>query len=453
MCTSEHGSGERCTDFCFIRVIYNLQCSDRFLFRRNSLILILFPSFYPYDYAAEYTFIQPEIHGLLEKFEKVILVPRIAKGKKLPLPSGVEVDDSYAELLKRISQPLKMMRMAFSFQCFFREIHERPAILLYPSKIAKLVLFSGRAETARRWAIDFIRGRHIDPSRCIFYSYWFDHTATGLTLVKREFPAAKVVSRAHGYDIYEKYYYPYYWPCRPETLEALDRLFFASEAGRGYFSEHYPAYISKFETAHLGTKDPSVLASSSSDGVFRIVSCSYIVPVKRLDLLLEGIAAAARLRPEQKFEWFHFGDGARKEALVRKLARKFPANVQGRFLGNVPNHEILQFYKDHPVDVFVNVSSTEGGAPVAIQEAISYGIPIIATSVGGNPEIVFNRNGILLEENPTPAQVAAALLRIWDNPLATAEMRIESRRIWQTSYNAEVNSRTFAGRLRSVGES
>jgi colanic acid/amylovoran biosynthesis glycosyltransferase len=417
------------------------------------LILVLFTSSYPYDYAAEYTFIQPEIHHLLEKFEKVILVPRICKGKMLSFPSGIEVNDDYADFLQRGSDLRKMIAMAFSSQCFFREIRKHPAIMLYPSKIVKLILFSGRAERTRQWVTNFIKTQHLDPSHYIFYSYWFDHTATGLAMIKQEFQATKFVSRAHGYDIYEEYYYPYYWPCRHETLDVLNMLFFSSNAGKDYFCEHYPEYLSKFETAHLGIKDPEFINQPSSDGVFRIVSCANLVAVKRLDLLLDGIANAARLRPGQKFEWIHFGDGTGRKSLNRRMVRNFPSNAKGRLLGHVPNHEIMQYYKDHPVDVFVNVSSTEGGAPVSIQEAISCGIPIVATSVGGNPEVVLNRNGILLEPNPTPEQIATALLTIWDNPLLVAQMRKESRRIWQTSYNAEVNFRTFAERLKLIGES
>jgi glycosyltransferase involved in cell wall biosynthesis len=345
-----------------------------------------------------------------------------------------------------------MIESAFLSPYLFQEIRKRPAILLYPSKMVKLILFFSRAELTRRWVTDLIKTEHLDPANCIFYSYWFDHTAAGLTMMKQEFPATKVISRAHGYDIYEEYYYPYYWPYRRETLDALDVLFFASEAGRNYFCEHYPEYQLKFETAHLGIKDPGFMSKPSSDGIFRIVSCAHIVPVKRLDLLLQGIATAARLRPEQTFEWVHFGDGTGRKSLERKVAQNFPPNAQGRMLGSVPNHEIMQSYKDHPVDVFVNVSSTEGGAPVAIQEAISCGIPIVATAVGGNPEVVSNRNGILLEADPTPEQIATALLRIWDNPLLAVEMRKESRRIWQTGYNAEVNFRAFAERLKSIGE-
>jgi glycosyltransferase involved in cell wall biosynthesis len=416
------------------------------------MIITIFTQSYPYDYAAEYTFIQPEIGHLMEKFEKVILVPRISQGKKLPIPSGVEVNEDYANFLRRGRTPHKMIQGAFSSPYFFQEIRQRPAILFYPSKIIKLILFSGRAELTRRWVINFIREQRLEPGNCVFYSYWFDHTAAGLTMMKDEFPATKVVSRAHGYDIYEEYYYPHYWPYRRETLNLLDALFFASDAGKNYFCERYPEYRSKFETAHLAIKDPGFVGHSSLDGVFRIISCAHIVPVKRLDLLLDAIATAARLRPEQKFKWVHFGDGTGRKWLERKVAQNFPPNVQGRFLGNVPNHEILQHYKDHPVDVFVNVSSTEGGAPVAIQEAISCGIPVLATAVGGNPEVVSERNGILLEPDPTPEQVAAALLRLWDNPSLAAEMRKESRRIWQTGYNAEVNFRVFAERLKSIGE-
>jgi glycosyltransferase involved in cell wall biosynthesis len=315
-----------------------------------------------------------------------------------------------------------------------------------------LVLFSSRVELTRQWITDLIKTQHVDPDDCILYSYWFDQAATGLAMVRQEFPALRVVSRAHGYDIYEEYYYPYYWPYRRETLEQLDTLFFASDAGRNYFCDRYPEFISKFKTAHLGIADPGFISNPSDDGVFRIVSCSYIVPVKRLGLLLDGIAASARLRPEQKFEWIHFGDGNGRKALERKMARRFPSNATGHFLGYMTNSKILEYYRDYPSDVFVNVSKTEGGAPVSIQEAISCGIPVVATSVGGNPEIVSEKNGLLLSPDPTPEEISAGLLKVWDNPSLAAEMRKESRRVWRESYNADINFRSFAERLRSIGK-
>lgn len=418
----------------------------------NLLILLLFTLSYPYDYAAEYTFIQPEINHLAERFEKIVLVPRICAGKRFPVPSTVEVYDAYADYLQQGSRPLKMLGMALASRRLLQEVRLRPEVLLHPAKIAKLILFSARAELTRRWVGNLMKTKHLDPGNCILYSYWFDHAAAGLSMIKQEFPAARMVSRAHGYDIYEEFYYPYYWPQRHETLEALDILFFASDAGKHYYQDHYPEFRSKYETAHLGTREPGFLSKPSGDGVFRIISCAHIVPVKRLDLLLDAIATAARLRPDQSFEWLHFGDGRERQALDRRMRQSFPPNVRGRFLGNVPNDEIMQNYRNSPVDVFVNVSSTEGGAPVAIQEAISCGIPVVATSVGGNPEVVSAENGILLSPDPKPEEITEALLRIWDDPRLAARMRTRSRQLWETSYNAEVNFRAFAERLKSIGE-
>lgn len=416
------------------------------------MILLLFTSSYPYDYAAEYTFIQPELDYLTEVFDQIVLVPRVCQGKRFPLPPGVEVNEQYAEALQRAANPAKMFPLALSFPCFFHEIRRQPGILLRPAKALKLILFSSRAELTRRWTMDFVKARHVDMEHCTLYSYWFDHVTTGLAMLKREFPGAKLVSRAHGYDIYEEYYYPYYWPCRPETLAGLDRLFSASQDGKTYLCERYPEHAAKFETAHLGMADPAFVNQPSSDGIFRIVSCAHIVPVKRLDLLLDGVAAAAHLRPEQRFEWLHFGDGAGIQSLRRRVEREFPVNARGRLIGNVPNPEVLQYYRDHPVDVFVNVSSTEGGAPVSIQETISCGIPVIATSVGGNPEIVSERNGILLDPNPSPQEIAKAIFAYLDDPQMTARKRKGSREVWRESYNAEVNFRLFAERLKSIGE-
>ncbi len=415
--------------------------------------LILFTTSYPYDFTAEYAFIEPEIRHLVKCFEKIILVPRISKGKIFPLLPDVEVNNGYADFLKMNSGAHKLIESAFSSQCFFQEIREHPAILLYPSKILKLILFSGRVELTRRWLTSLIETQAIDINHCLLYSYWFDHIATGLARIKQKFPKAKLVSRAHGYDIYEEYYYPYYWPCRQQTLEILNSLFVASEDGRKYFCKRYPEYCSKFETAHLGIKDPEFITKPSADRIFRIVTCSYIVPVKRLSLLMDGIVTAAHLHPAQKFEWVHFGDGKSRKSLQTRVVRNFPSNVQAQLMGYVPNREIIQYYKAHPVDVFVNVSKTEGGAPVSIQEAISCGIPIVATSVGGNPEIVSEENGILLSSDPKPDEIAAALLKIWDNPLLAARLRAGARRVWEANYKADVNFRVFAERLQSIGES
>ena len=58
--------------------------------------------------------------------------------------------------------------------------------------------------------------------------------------------------------------------------------------------------------------------------------------------------------------------------------------------------------------MFINLSSSEG-IPVSIMEAQSFGIPVIATNVGGSGEIVVSETGVLVDENRTEASVLLSL--------------------------------------------
>jgi colanic acid/amylovoran biosynthesis glycosyltransferase len=416
------------------------------------MILIIFTKSYPYDFSAEQTFLHREISCLADMFDKVVLVPKVCVGNRFDLPAGVEVDESFAGFIKKNSNIIRFFINLMNSKTIYQELRARPSLLFFPAKFLRLILFCGRAEIKKNWFRNWMADHHYDDGQIILYSYWFDDVAFGLGLIKQTNPQIKLVSRAHGYDIYEEMYFPYYWPLRIQALAKLDKLFPASYNGRDYFRNRYPGFFDLFETAHLGVDDPGFISKSSVDGVFRIVSCAYIVPLKRIDLLLEGIACAARMRPEQKFEWQHFGEGRKRRKFIEEVKNKFPDNATGNLPGYVPNQDILRYYKENPVDVFINLSTTEGGAPVSIMEAVSCSIPVIATNVGGNPEIVLERNGLLLASNPTPEEVAQALLQLCDNPEIRYSMRKESRKVWQDSYNADVNFRLFAKRLKSIRE-
>ena len=260
--------------------------------------LLLFPASYPFDFASEQTFLDREVHYLTQYFDRLIIIPKISKGNQLAVPSSVEVETGFADYFSKNAKGIDIVLHAITSEHFYRELRNRFALLFQPVKLARLVLFSGRAELTRNWLKNWLENRQEDANQIVLYSFWFDDITMGLGLVKREYPHIKLVSRAHGYDIYEEQYFPYYWPMRREILSILDKVFPASNDGRDYFRSRYPEYKDSFETAHLGTADPGFVSKSSTNNVFRIVSCAHIFPLKRIDLLCEGIALAARMRPE-----------------------------------------------------------------------------------------------------------------------------------------------------------
>src|SRR5262249_53571866 len=159
--------------------------------------------------------------------------------------------------------------------------------------------FVAHARAVRAWLAGFVKGRRIDTRHSLFYTYWLDLRTMAVALAKKADPGIRLVSRAHGSDLYEERQHPPYLPCRELLLRSVDRLYLISEHGRDYVARRYPAAAPRLRVSRLGVPDPGARTKPSGDGVFRVVSCAYAVGVKRLDRLAEGLALAARSRPEQ----------------------------------------------------------------------------------------------------------------------------------------------------------
>jgi glycosyltransferase involved in cell wall biosynthesis len=138
---------------------------------------------------------------------------------------------------------------------------------------------------------------------------------------------------------------------------------------------------------------------------------------------------------EYEVEWVHFGDGTLKENIKNK-ASNLPPNIKVDFKGFVPNPKILEYYANNSVDLFINVSESEG-IPVSIMEAISYGIPILATDVGGTSEIVTSQTGILLQKKFEPEEGSSIINKLITKRLVFSKSDIKA--FWEQNYNAKNN--------------
>ncbi len=416
--------------------------------RKLIMNLILFTASYPFNDASEQSFLEDEIQYLGKVFERIILVPRKHRGQLLPFPRGVEVDVSYAETLEHTNK-IRLLAHVLHSSLFYQEIFSRILILIIPTAIIRLVRYLGGAFLTSKWANAWLINNDRDGKNTLFYTYWFDSASLGIGLLKVQYPPVRLVSRAHNYDLYEEYYKPHFWPYRWLSISYLERLFCASDAGLKYIRGKYPLSSKRYETALLGVPESGFVSSCSKDGVYRIVSCSVIIPVKRVDLLLRGIATTARIRSEQRFEWTHIGNGPLKAELEKSAEKYLPNNIKAKFLSYTDRNALMKFYREHDIDVFINVSVQEG-TPVAIMEAISCGIPIIATNVGGNAEIVMEENGILLGSNPSPDEIAVSIFTLMDHPEISSSMREGSFKLWKEKYQAAVNFQAFARRLKDI---
>jgi len=285
----------------------------------------------------------------------------------------------------------------------------------------------------------------------IIYTFWCNECTVAAVKLKKRFPHLKVVSRFHGMDLYEERTYERWQPFRKDVARLADGLCFACEYGRSYFRERWGTKAAnKMGVWYLGSIDRGVV-DPSVDGKLRIISCSNLIPLKRVELIIEGLS---QLPDTVQVQWHHFGDGISREKLEALAAEQFQnrPNIQWEFHGFVPNALLTEEYQKIKPNLFITTSSTEGGAPVSVQEAFSMGIPAIGTTVGGIPDLIKDgQTGFLLPPQPEPSDVADAIRRYAALPDdRKREMAASACRLWKEKFDASANAVRFATYLENL---
>lgn len=283
-------------------------------------------------------------------------------------------------------------------------------------------------------------------TEAIFYFYWWDYKCLGLTMHKSKYPGIKIITRTHGYDLYDErelYGRQYF---KPQMDRNLARIIFVAQYGKQYYLKKYnKADGEKYPLHRLGVSDPKPDLNCGKGEVFHIISCSNAIPLKRIELIIEGLSKIKDIR----IQWTHIGDGSELKNLGRLAKEKLGNNVKYSFLGRIQNGDVISYYKENNVNCFITTTSTEGN-PVSVQEALSFGIPIIATRVSDIPYMV-DGNGVLLSEDPDGDEIAAAIKTIADmGHDEYIELRKQSYYIYCRDYRADVNHRKFIEELKRI---
>src|SRR5438094_979005 len=228
------------------------------------------------------------------------------------------------------------------------------------------------------------------------------HFATDATAKARELAARcelPFTFTAHGYDIHRK---PP--PDFRERALAARAVVTVSEANKAYLARTFgvpearvrviPCGVDteRFCPAIRSRRRPSAPTEVGSDGGPRsptpagpeawVVCVARQVKVKNLRLLLDACAELRRRRVA--FRCVMIGDGPLHGELKAKRAELGLDNVVA-MPGAAEQGEVLQWWLRAAVGV---LTSEHEGMPVSLMEAAACGVPVVATRVGGVPELV-----------------------------------------------------------------
>ena len=220
--------------------------------------------------------------------------------------------------------------------------------------------------------------------------------------------------RAHAYEIYE----PYGWAGR--VFSEADRVIAISDHGAQEISRRWGVESSVVRVGvPLGTigRRPNRALGEPP----KLLSVGNLVAKKGHEVVIQAVTTLAQAGRPVTLDVI--GEGP----LRSKLEAMAPANV--RFHGALPSDVVRAAYKDH--DLFVMGSRVAGkgdrdGIPVVLMEAAAAGLPIVATPVGGIPELVEDGvSGRLVESDP--GALARAIIAALDDYEAALAFAVAAR--------------------------
>ena len=175
-----------------------------------------------------------------------------------------------------------------------------------------------------------------------------------------------------------------------------------------------------------------------------IITTSRLVEKNGIDILIRAMADVKKTFPATKCHII--GDGIARGAL-QKLASDLNLNQDIIFFGSVPYEEIPFYLKK--ADVFVRPSRSEGMGNSFV-EALSVGLPVIGTSVGGIPDIIRDCETGLLCNIDDPQDLAEKICSIFKNPALVAHMQERGRQLVEEKFSWNSIAHSYKQLFESV---
>jgi glycosyltransferase involved in cell wall biosynthesis len=278
------------------------------------------------------------------------------------------------------------------------------------------------------------------PAPDVAYTFWLGPVTVGL---RDAWPDVPMVSRVHGGDLYPAQHGWRSIPFQRAAARSVDRLATVSMDGRESLVGRFPELAPRIVVRRLGIGDLGGLAPRSRRGALRLLSASSIDENKRVPHIWE--AACELARSGSDVEWTHYGDGPGM-AELHQLVGSGPRQLSAAIKGQVPAEVVHRELRSGNHDVFINLSLSEG-APVSLMEAQCVGMPVVATAVGGSPEVAPPELNELVPAVAGTTTVAQAILRAYARPDAEGAAR---RDHWARNYRADTVYPAWAQELREL---
>lgn len=173
-----------------------------------------------------------------------------------------------------------------------------------------------------------------------------------------------------------------------------------------------------------------------------LLSVGRVVYQKGFDLAMRALAGIKDI----EWKWYIAGDGPQMEAL-QTLAKELGIAERVIFLGWQSRVDLIEQYKKASLFIF---PSRHEGMPNALLEAMASGLPVIATCIAGNEELVVDgETGFLVPSEDVNA-LGVAIRKLLTDAVLRQQMGLASRHRVEENYSWESTAKQYAILLEKV---
>ncbi len=180
----------------------------------------------------------------------------------------------------------------------------------------------------------------------------------------------------------------------------------------------------EFQVIYNGV-DANEFKPRKSSTTFNILSTSRLIERKGIKYLIEGFGQF--YKKHQAGKLLLVGSGNLENEL-KNLAHKIGLGSVVEFRGTIPHEKTIQLYQS--ADIFALPSLNEGMSN-SVLEAMSSGLPIIATDTGGTNELIDKSNGFIIKKSNSH-EIFQALEKIYQDQSQRIRMGQSSRQKAET---------------------
>lgn len=295
-------------------------------------------------------------------------------------------------------------------------------IFLYKFIIKNKNLFKGRIISINQieWALPFLYPIKLNPIVITIHGFhgaaYFLKSRENTTFYRR--------LKIFTYNFIEKL-----------VIKKVDKVIVVSQERYNFYISKYPNKYNKIvfipplvdNKKFFCRKDKQFLRTKyglSKDDIV-LIYIGRIVEEKNIDLIVKSIKKLNKMKNGKKLKLLLVGNGTFKEKIEDMINDEKIKNI---FLMNEMSHNLIPEIINC-ANIFILVSSFEG-TPISVLEALSCGIPVIASKVGDLPKLIFNGvNGYLINNfselelinainyiikiNPEPYKCVELIQRYW----------------------------------------